>query len=269
MPIVAFVSPSAGNPNSSYALDVSASNPLPVTLTSGGTDQDVNIAQVAGTNTVTGGVAGTLGVGGAAAAGTALASAGNPVLIALSDGTNSRIAVSGTGATGTGVQRNILTNDYLSTATIVQIQNRPQVTLSLDTSAYGSGDVIADTQVITDALRVVGGTGTLQSLHVYDQDDQKAAFTVYILRSNVSMGTENSPPSISDVNALEILGRVSIAVGDYQDLGGVSVAQGIFSPFVLKSADASRDLYVAVVNGTGTPTYMASGIKIQFGITLD
>lgn len=210
MPIVAFVSPSAGNPNSSYALDVSADNPLPVTITSGGTDQDVNL----------------VGINGVAP------SATNP----------------------------------LSTTSP---QNRPQVTLSLETSAYSSGDVIADTQVITDALRVVGGTGTLQSLHVYDQDDQKAAFTVYLLRSNVSMGTENSAPSITDANALEILGWVSIAVGDYQDLGGVSVAQGIFSPFVLKSADASRDLYVAVVNGTGTPTYTASGVKLQFGISQD
>jgi hypothetical protein len=50
--------------------------------------QDVNLKQVAGTNTVQGGVNGSQGVGGLAAAGQALA--GNPNLVGGSDGTNVR-----------------------------------------------------------------------------------------------------------------------------------------------------------------------------------
>ena len=53
---------------------------------SGGTVVPTNLSQVDGTTTVTGGVAGSLGVGGLAAQGGALA--GNPVLVAGSDGTD-------------------------------------------------------------------------------------------------------------------------------------------------------------------------------------
>lgn len=48
----------------------------------------INLAQVGGTNTVTGGVAGSQGVGGLAASGATVA--GNPVLVGGSDGTNAR-----------------------------------------------------------------------------------------------------------------------------------------------------------------------------------
>jgi hypothetical protein len=58
------------------------------TVASASTNTNVNIAQVAGTTTVTGGEAGALGVGGLAAAGAA--TVGNPVLVAGTDGTDAR-----------------------------------------------------------------------------------------------------------------------------------------------------------------------------------
>ncbi len=143
------------------------------------------------------------------------------------------------------------------------------VTLSLDTAIYASGDVLADTQQVDAALRVTDGTGVLQGLMVVDQDDQKAAFTVYFLSANVAMGTENAAPSISDANAVNILGLVDIATTDYKDLGGVSVAsiRGVSLP--LMAVSGTDDIYVAVVNGTGTPTYTASGVKLRLGILQD
>lgn len=144
------------------------------------------------------------------------------------------------------------------------------VTLSLDTSAYASGDVLADTQVVTNAMRVNDGMGVLQSVTVIDQDDQKAAFYIYLLSANVSMGTENSAPSISDSDAVSILGTpVAIGVSDYYDLGGVSVAGRDGLGKVVKPASGTRNLYVAVVNGTGTPTYTASGVKLRLGFLQD
>jgi hypothetical protein len=58
------------------------------TITVTATDLSTNLAQVGGTSTVTGGVNGSLGVGGLAASGSAVA--GDPVLIAGSDGTDAR-----------------------------------------------------------------------------------------------------------------------------------------------------------------------------------
>lgn len=143
------------------------------------------------------------------------------------------------------------------------------VTLSLDTSAYASGDLIADTQVVSNFFDFTDGTGVLQSLTLVDQDDQKVACYVYFLSANVSMGTENAGPSISDANAVNILGFVTVATTDYQDLGGVSVANLNNLGMILKAAAGTQDLYVAVVNGTGTPTYTASGVKLRIGALLD
>jgi hypothetical protein len=140
------------------------------------------------------------------------------------------------------------------------------VTLSLDTSAYASGDVLADTQAVAGAVHLADAVGILQSVVVVDQDDQKAAFDIYILSANVSMGTENAAPSISDANALEICGPpIAIAIADYKDLGGVSVAGKDNIGKVVKPASGTTTVYLAVVNGTGTPTYTASGVKLRLG----
>lgn len=141
-----------------------------------------------------------------------------------------------------------------------------EVTLTTDTAAYASGDVIADTQIVAAAVRANDAKGVLHSVTIIDQDDQKALLYIYLLSANVSMGTENSAPSISDANALEILGPpVAIAVADYYDLGGVSIAGKDAIGKVVKPATGTDDLYVAVVNGTGTPTYTASGLKLRLG----
>lgn len=143
------------------------------------------------------------------------------------------------------------------------------VTLSLDTSAYASGDVLADTQVLTSLFRITDGTGVLQSIQVIDQDDQKQAIDFYYLSANQSLGTENSAPNISDANAVNIVGPFSVAAADYKDLGGVSVAKisNIGQPIVAVSGTANG--YIGAICNSGTPTYTASGIKLRIGILRD
>lgn len=139
------------------------------------------------------------------------------------------------------------------------------ITLSLDTSAYAAGDVLADSQVVDGALRVADGTGLLMGVTLIDKSDQKVPLTVYILSGNVSMGTENAAPSISDTNAAHILGFVDFETADYRDLGGVAVAYKQTS-IHLVAASGTDDIYVAAVNGSGAPTYAADGIVLRLGI---
>lgn len=153
-----------------------------------------------------------------------------------------------------------------------------EVTLSTDTSAYAAGEVIADTQIVSTAMRQNDAQGLLQSITVIDQDDQKAALYIYLLSANVSMGTENSAPSISDANALEILGPpifipsgaydASTNPNGYYDLGGASIAGRDGVGKAVKPATGTDDLYVAVVNGSGTPTYSATGLKLRLGFLI-
>lgn len=140
------------------------------------------------------------------------------------------------------------------------------LTMSLDTSAYSSGDTIADTQELPDAVKVNDAGGILQSLTVIDKDDQGVAFDVWLMDANVSMGTENSAPNISDTNAASIIGRVAVATGDYVDLGGCRVANIKNINLPIKPVAGGTSIYVAIVNGSGTPTFTASGVVLRFGI---
>lgn len=143
------------------------------------------------------------------------------------------------------------------------------VTFSLDTSAYASGDLIAETQAVAGAFRVTDGTGVLASVTLNDKDDQGVALYIVILDANVSLGTENAAPSISDANADSILGIVAVATSDWIDLGGCKVAniRGINLP--VKAASGTTSLYIGLVNSTGTPTFTASGVTARLGILQD
>lgn len=142
------------------------------------------------------------------------------------------------------------------------------VTLSLDTNIYASGDVLADTQEIADALRVNGGTGIIQSLVVLDKDDLGLALDIVFLQKNVSIGTENSAVSISDTNAEEILGIVEILSGDYVDLVGSQIVTKQGLSILAKSLVDSKSLYVAAIS-RATGTYTAAGIVLKIGILRD
>lgn len=139
------------------------------------------------------------------------------------------------------------------------------VTLTSLAGAVDANDVAADTQVVTDALPFYGQPGILQSLTWLDGDDQTAAACkVFILSSNVSLGTEGAAISISDANAASILGVVDIAADDWHDLIGSKIANINNIGMIVKPAANSRDLYVATVCA-GTPTYTASGQKLRLG----
>jgi len=141
------------------------------------------------------------------------------------------------------------------------------VTLSLDTAAYASGDLLADAQEVAGVSLATGGEAELVSLTAIDEDDQGAAFDVYLTSASTTWGTENSAPTVSDAAARSIQAVIPIATADYKALGGVRVAQPRLAQNigVVCSCVGGTSLYVAVVNGSGTPTYTASGVRLVFG----
>jgi hypothetical protein len=141
------------------------------------------------------------------------------------------------------------------------------VTLTPDTAILASGDIIADTQIIAGVARSGGDAVQLQSITLVDEDDQGAALDIYILSTSASLGTENSAPNISDANARNVEAVIPVATGDYKDLGGVRVVN-LGNLWKVLQTVGGRDLYVAVVNGAGTPTYTASGLKLKLGFDI-
>lgn len=136
------------------------------------------------------------------------------------------------------------------------------VTFSTDTNIYASGDLIADTQVLTQ-VRAKRQIVQLKSIVLIDRADQKSALSVVFLATNTSLGSENSAPNISDDDATSALvAHVDIAAADYIDLGGAAMAtKRVDLP--LELADGVSHLYVALVSA-GTPTYAADSLRGRF-----
>ncbi|PPE78319.1 hypothetical protein C3941_19860 [Kaistia algarum] len=138
------------------------------------------------------------------------------------------------------------------------------VTLVLDTSAYADNDVLFIGQEITNFFSAAGGKRMIQNLAVIDEDDQGVGFDLLLFNADPSIGTINSPPSISDANVRKFLGKVSVAAGDYIDLGGCRVAD--VTPIGKELKGVTTSLWIAGITRLGTPTYTAAGLKLKIGV---
>lgn len=140
------------------------------------------------------------------------------------------------------------------------------VTLALDTSAYADGDVLADRQVVSNALRVNDGTGFLVSVEVIDVNGVGVGLDLVFLSADVFFGTVNSAPGISAADSVNILGSVSISASDLTNWSGPSTASVRGIALMLKTVSGTRDIYVAAVTRGGAPTYAADGLVLRLGI---
>lgn len=138
-----------------------------------------------------------------------------------------------------------------------------EVIFSLDTNAYAAGDVLADTQIIPGAMRMRDLTGVLSGFTLIDEDDQGIELDVVVLSGNVSIGTENAAPSITDASARQILGILNVSSTDWKDLGGVKIATVRNVNLPVKPSEQTQDLYVALIT-RGTPTHTGNGICGRF-----
>lgn len=140
-------------------------------------------------------------------------------------------------------------------------------TPTIDTAAYGANQVLFATAEVANALARSDGKGKIDSLVVIDRDDEGIAFDLYVLDANVALGTINENPSISDDNAASILAVIPVATADYKDLGGAKVACLANLNRLIKAAAGSRSIYLAAMNGAGTPTFTAADdIRLRLGI---
>lgn len=151
------------------------------------------------------------------------------------------------------------------------ITAKPTFTLTVDATAVASGEVVAATQALAGVFRVNDGTALLSDLVLVDEADLKQPLRIVFMDANVSMGTVNNAPAITDGDAANILGYIDIATADYVDLGGVSIAHIKQQPVLLKAVSGATSVYVAAVNvGAGAVTYgSATALKLRLGLQQD
>jgi len=142
-----------------------------------------------------------------------------------------------------------------------------EANMTLDTAAYATGDVLTDTVALTSILSGTNGTGILQSITILDKDKQSQGLDIVILKTNVSLGTKNAVPNITDTNAEEILGMIRVASGDYLDVINSTVATKNNLGIGVKG-DASDTIYLSMIS-RGTGTYTANGLRIIVTVIQD
>jgi hypothetical protein len=140
------------------------------------------------------------------------------------------------------------------------------VTPTLDTNAYAAGDLLFDSTAVAAAVRANAYTAILESITIIDKADQGAAFTLLFANAETDFGTLNAAPDPDDTEAATVIGWAPVAATDYVDLGGAKVACIRNIGLLLKAGAATTTIYIAGINGSGTPTYAASDLVLQIGL---
>lgn len=141
------------------------------------------------------------------------------------------------------------------------------VTPTISTAVYAANELIADATEIPAALLDAAGGTTLKSVSIQDKGNQSAAFKIWIMAVSTSFGTINSAPNITAANqeVAKIQAIIDVAAEDYVSINGVAWAYRTFVAPIRVPAGTS--LYFAIVNGAGTPDYVAAGdLVLGFGV---
>jgi len=144
------------------------------------------------------------------------------------------------------------------------------VTLTVPTSGIANGDLLADTQVVTDLFRAIDVGGVLQSVTLIDPNNFTGAIDLVFLSDDVSLGTESAVASMSAANAINVIvANVHIVAGDYTSLGNAKVATIGNINKILKPKAGTRNGYIGAIMVTNAGQYASGTIICRLGIDQD
>lgn len=137
------------------------------------------------------------------------------------------------------------------------------------TGAYQAADCVGTLLTFPDVVRAKSAGAVLLNVTIADRDDQKAALDFVLLHTSIPSSDipDNGASAIADTDLDNVIGVIGISTGDYDDLGGSSVAT-VRVPIVIASNANSRSIYGYLIT-RGTPTYTTDGLTIGLGISED
>jgi hypothetical protein len=145
-----------------------------------------------------------------------------------------------------------------------------EVTPTLDTNAYASGDRLGTLMTLTGVVRHQGFEAVLLDVVVLDKAKQSQALDIYFFREAPTIASaDNAAIDISDTEMEKCIGRVSIATTDYSALAGNSEASPAPYNRLLGAVEGKTDIYALAVCRSGTPTYAASSLVFKFKFLQD
>lgn len=141
-------------------------------------------------------------------------------------------------------------------------------TPTLDTNAYGSGDLVG-TKMTFDlsAFRAAGGNVVLESVLIRDLAKQSANLDLVLFSSDptASTLTDNAAFDPHDTDLAAVVAVIPITTHNAYNDNGISYARNLAIPLNLDVTDASLNLYGVLV-ARATPTYAASDLRVNLTV---
>lgn len=140
------------------------------------------------------------------------------------------------------------------------------LTPTVDTSAYTSGDVLFVANKLSNATLNTKGMSYLRNILVFDADNQKQAMDLLFFdRSPGSVGTINNALDMTAAQMSYLVGIVNIATGNYTTLKAATNAVGLVTPNLFFQALQNMKEFWVVGVARGNPTYTsASSLVFKF-----
>jgi hypothetical protein len=173
----------------------------------------------------------------------------------------------------------------LANATDIQVSSAPEAselhlgeiggsskivtpTITVSTDAYEAGDCVGGKITLTDAMRVSGGSGVLQSITVIDVSATKPALELLIFNADPTAATLTDQAAVAlSTDISKVIHRIPIYTSDYTTVASVSIADITVNKVV--EAVGSDNLY-AVIVATGAHDFVAAtDLKMSFGFLQD
>lgn len=140
--------------------------------------------------------------------------------------------------------------------------------IGVNTTQYADGDLVGGKLTITDVIPYRKG-GVLQSVVLHDLDAQDAALVLILwdLNPTSTTFTNNSTLDVADADLPNVIAKIKIAAGDYDDFSDNSIGQVDNLSIPLKGSRGI--LYGAIVSDAATPTYSANGLSMCLSLLVD
>ena len=142
-------------------------------------------------------------------------------------------------------------------------------TPNIGESTYQNGDIMTESETISNAVSVKGGACILQSITAIDLSDTGGAIYVIITDNSGNLGSVGSAASMGDAAADNSMAIVELT--NWTDVGDAKVCTKGNIGLVLKATDSVKDLYYGVVNVSGGDIVIGTNedIIFQFGVIKD
>ena len=149
-----------------------------------------------------------------------------------------------------------------------------EIELTTTAATHGTGDVIAISEEIENAVASIGGRAIIQSIALLNTDDteESPAMDLVFCVDNTALGAIGSPPSITDANFINCVQGV-VNVSNWLTLKATDneIATKTNVGLVVKAASNSRSIFVNVINSSGadyTPS-ATSSLRLVIGLIKD